>query len=61
MFIPKIQLQVENRNKTAHRMIWMSPSALMGLGPWMKLLGPWFGSNGLADPRSGLHHPPTHN
>lgn len=36
-------------------MIWMFspvPVALMGLGPWLKLLGLWNGPNGLADPAS---------
>lgn len=27
----------------------------MRLGPWLKLLGLWAGSSGLADLRSGLH------
>lgn len=39
MSIPKIQLLVENRTKITWYMIWMSPSALLGLGTWPKLLG----------------------
>ena len=46
MFIPKILLLVENGNKTACCMIWMSPLALMGLGPRLKHLGLWLGPMG---------------